>query len=171
MSGSTAPSATVTPASSASKDIVSKRKDSRYRSGRCDDWLKSKNPHSAAVKREAEEDAVMSAGLVAVCRAAQVAVVAARPHPGTALRPDSREEENAADDHAVFEHVEVFEVRPDGRAFENESGHHRVASASAPCAPRRHGLVATASAESSLPLWGARLGNLLLPDEDRGQPD
>jgi bifunctional non-homologous end joining protein LigD len=36
--------------------IVSKRKDSRYRSGRCDDWLKSKNPHSAAVRREAEED-------------------------------------------------------------------------------------------------------------------
>jgi bifunctional non-homologous end joining protein LigD len=36
--------------------IVSKRKDSRYRSGRCDDWLKSKNPDSAAVRREAEED-------------------------------------------------------------------------------------------------------------------
>ena len=36
--------------------IVSKRKDSRYRSGRCDDWLKSKNPDSAAVRREAEEE-------------------------------------------------------------------------------------------------------------------
>ena len=36
--------------------IVSKRKGSRYRSGRCDDWLKSKNPACAAVKREAEED-------------------------------------------------------------------------------------------------------------------
>jgi bifunctional non-homologous end joining protein LigD len=36
--------------------IVSKRKDSRYRSGRSPDWLKSKNPASAAVRREAEED-------------------------------------------------------------------------------------------------------------------
>ena len=36
--------------------IVSKRKGSRYRSGRSDDWLKSKNPECAAVKREAEED-------------------------------------------------------------------------------------------------------------------
>jgi ATP-dependent DNA ligase len=36
--------------------IVSKRKDSRYRSGRSPDWLKSKNPSAPAVKREAEED-------------------------------------------------------------------------------------------------------------------
>lgn len=36
--------------------IVSKRRSSRYRSGRSDDWLKSKNPLSAAVGREAEED-------------------------------------------------------------------------------------------------------------------
>ena len=36
--------------------IVSKRKDSRYRSGRSLDWLKSKNPNAPAVKREAEED-------------------------------------------------------------------------------------------------------------------
>jgi bifunctional non-homologous end joining protein LigD len=36
--------------------IVSKRKDSRYRSGRSPDWLKMKNPACAAVKREAEED-------------------------------------------------------------------------------------------------------------------
>jgi bifunctional non-homologous end joining protein LigD len=36
--------------------IVSKRKDSPYRSGRTPDWLKSKNPASAAVRREAEED-------------------------------------------------------------------------------------------------------------------
>jgi bifunctional non-homologous end joining protein LigD len=36
--------------------IVSKRKDSRYMSGRSQDWLKSKNPESAAVRREAEED-------------------------------------------------------------------------------------------------------------------
>jgi ATP-dependent DNA ligase len=36
--------------------IVSKRKNSRYRSGRSRDWLKTKNPNAPAVKREAEED-------------------------------------------------------------------------------------------------------------------
>ena len=36
--------------------IVSKRKGSPYRSGRCPDWLKSKNPACAAVKRDEEED-------------------------------------------------------------------------------------------------------------------
>jgi bifunctional non-homologous end joining protein LigD len=36
--------------------IVSKRKDSRYRSGRSPQWIKSKNPNAPAVKREAEED-------------------------------------------------------------------------------------------------------------------
>jgi len=36
--------------------IVSKRKSSTYRSGRSPDWLKSKNPASEAVRREAEED-------------------------------------------------------------------------------------------------------------------
>jgi ATP-dependent DNA ligase len=36
--------------------VVSKRKDSTYRSGRSPDWLKMKNPACAAVKREAEED-------------------------------------------------------------------------------------------------------------------
>ena len=36
--------------------IVSKRKDSQYRSGRSPHWLKSKNPNAPAVKREAEED-------------------------------------------------------------------------------------------------------------------
>jgi bifunctional non-homologous end joining protein LigD len=36
--------------------IVSKRKDSAYRSGRSPDWLKMKNPACAAVTREAEED-------------------------------------------------------------------------------------------------------------------
>jgi hypothetical protein len=36
--------------------IVSKRKASRYRSGRSRDWVKSKNPAAPAVKREAEED-------------------------------------------------------------------------------------------------------------------
>ncbi len=35
--------------------IVSKRKVSRYRSGRSRDWVKTKNPACAAVKREAEE--------------------------------------------------------------------------------------------------------------------
>jgi ATP-dependent DNA ligase len=36
--------------------IVSKRKESAYRSGRSPDWLKMKNPEALAVKREAEED-------------------------------------------------------------------------------------------------------------------
>jgi len=36
--------------------IVSKRKDSMYRSGRSPDWLKIKNPACSAVKRQAEED-------------------------------------------------------------------------------------------------------------------
>jgi len=36
--------------------IVSKRKDSAYRSGRSPDWLKVKNPAAPAVKREEEED-------------------------------------------------------------------------------------------------------------------
>jgi ATP-dependent DNA ligase len=35
--------------------VVSKRKDSAYRSGRSPDWLK-KNADAPAVKREAEED-------------------------------------------------------------------------------------------------------------------
>jgi len=34
--------------------IVSKRKDSAYRSGRSPDWIKSKNPNTPAVKREAD---------------------------------------------------------------------------------------------------------------------
>jgi bifunctional non-homologous end joining protein LigD len=36
--------------------IVSKRKESPYRSGRSPDWLKMKNPACTAVTREAEED-------------------------------------------------------------------------------------------------------------------
>jgi ATP-dependent DNA ligase len=36
--------------------IVSKRKDSPYRSGRSPDWLKMKNPDAPAVQREAGED-------------------------------------------------------------------------------------------------------------------
>ena len=36
--------------------IVSKRKDSSYRSGRSLDWLKMKKANAPAVKREAKED-------------------------------------------------------------------------------------------------------------------
>jgi bifunctional non-homologous end joining protein LigD len=36
--------------------VVSKRKDSAYRSGRSPDWLKMKNSDAPAVKREAEEE-------------------------------------------------------------------------------------------------------------------
>jgi hypothetical protein len=36
--------------------IVSKRKDSAYRSGRSPDWLKMKNSGAPAVKREEEEE-------------------------------------------------------------------------------------------------------------------
>jgi bifunctional non-homologous end joining protein LigD len=36
--------------------IVSKHKDSRYHSGRSRHWIKSKNPLSPAVRREAEID-------------------------------------------------------------------------------------------------------------------
>jgi bifunctional non-homologous end joining protein LigD len=36
--------------------IISKRKDSPYRSGRSPDWIKLKNQSAPAVKREAEED-------------------------------------------------------------------------------------------------------------------
>jgi ATP-dependent DNA ligase len=36
--------------------IVSKRKDSAYRSGRSPDWLKMENPEASAVKREEDEE-------------------------------------------------------------------------------------------------------------------
>jgi ATP-dependent DNA ligase len=36
--------------------IVSKRRGSRYVSGRSSDWIKLKNPNSPAVRRESEED-------------------------------------------------------------------------------------------------------------------
>ena len=36
--------------------IVSKRKNSLYRSGRSPDWLKMKNPACEAVRREEEEE-------------------------------------------------------------------------------------------------------------------
>jgi bifunctional non-homologous end joining protein LigD len=43
------------------KGIVSKRKDSPYRSGRSPHWLKMKNPAAPAVKREEKEDCVNAA--------------------------------------------------------------------------------------------------------------
>jgi len=46
--------------------------------------------------------------------------VTARPHPRAALRPDGIEEEDAADDDAILEHVEVILVPADRRAFEDE---------------------------------------------------
>jgi bifunctional non-homologous end joining protein LigD len=36
--------------------IVSKRRDSPYRSGRSPDWVKMKKSNAPAVRREAEED-------------------------------------------------------------------------------------------------------------------
>jgi ATP-dependent DNA ligase len=36
--------------------LLSKRKDSPYRSGRSADWLKMKNPNAPAVKQEEEAD-------------------------------------------------------------------------------------------------------------------
>jgi ATP-dependent DNA ligase len=39
--------------------IVSKRKDSAYRSGRSPDWLKMKNADAPAVKREEEEASML----------------------------------------------------------------------------------------------------------------
>jgi ATP-dependent DNA ligase len=38
--------------------IISKRKDSPYRSGRSLDWIQLKNPKALAVKREAERTGV-----------------------------------------------------------------------------------------------------------------
>jgi len=46
----------ITPHVVALEGIVSKRKDSAYRSGRSPGWLKMKNPAAPAVKWEAEED-------------------------------------------------------------------------------------------------------------------
>src|SRR5262245_15720138 len=71
------------------------------------------------------------AGLcIAVRRAADMTVVAARPHPGVVFWRD-RHLENATDDLAVFEHVEVVLVPADRRAFEDQLGRHRAASISA----------------------------------------
>jgi bifunctional non-homologous end joining protein LigD len=43
--------------------IVSKRKDSRYRSGRSPDWLRSKNPSAPAVKRESYRQILVTEGI------------------------------------------------------------------------------------------------------------
>src|SRR5262245_21358816 len=68
-----------TPARLGLEGIVSKRKDSMYRSGHSPDWLKMKNPEAAAVKREAEE-----AGPVAGCYGLARRRPAAGPAPATA---------------------------------------------------------------------------------------
>jgi hypothetical protein len=54
-----------------------------------------------------------------VCGAFDVAAVAACRHPLTILRCATRQEDAAYND-AIFEHVIVFEVRPDWRAFEDD---------------------------------------------------
>jgi ATP-dependent DNA ligase len=46
----------LTPRKMGLEGIVSKWRDSCYRSGRSPDWINSKNPNAPAVKREAEED-------------------------------------------------------------------------------------------------------------------
>jgi ATP-dependent DNA ligase len=45
-----------TPAALGCEGIVSKRRGSRYHSGRSAYWLKTKNPDAPAVTRLAEED-------------------------------------------------------------------------------------------------------------------
>src|SRR5262245_35215500 len=62
--------------------------------------------------------------------AAYVAVVAAGPHPMTVLGRN-RHFEDATDDLAVFEHVDVL-IPADGRAFEDQPGHRRYPSSSSP---------------------------------------
>jgi ATP-dependent DNA ligase len=52
----TLPAGFIAPCKMGLEGIVSKRKESAYRSGRSPDWLKMKNPSAAAVTREVEED-------------------------------------------------------------------------------------------------------------------
>ena len=66
--------------------------------------------------------------LVAVGRAAYLAVVAARPHRG-AIRRCNRHLEDAADDHAILQHVVVVLVPADRRALENELARRRCLGA------------------------------------------
>src|SRR5437764_4112328 len=75
--------------------IVSKRKDSPYRSGRSRHWVKSKNPTAPAVKREAEEDWGKRNGdklsLLAAVLLDQLAnVIAALPVASSAFVPSGR---------------------------------------------------------------------------------
>jgi hypothetical protein len=67
--------------------------------------------------------------LIAVRRALDLAIVAGHPHPGAALRPNGIEEEDAADNYAVFEHVEVVVIPADRRAFEDQRRHGRFSDA------------------------------------------
>src|SRR5262245_62134190 len=60
--------------------------------------------------------------LVAVRRAAYLAVVAARPHPWLILRRDW-DLKDASYDHAVFEHVVVVLVPANWRALQDQWGH------------------------------------------------
>src|SRR5262245_42014909 len=53
------------------------------------------------------------------------------PHPMTVLGRN-RHFEDATDDLAVFEHVEVVLIPADGRAFEDQPGHRRYPSSSSP---------------------------------------
>jgi hypothetical protein len=66
--------------------------------------------------------------LVVVRRAAYLAVVTARLHPGAILWC-GRRYEDAPDDGAVFKHAVIFEVRADRPAFEDQVGHRRGAAA------------------------------------------
>jgi len=59
--------------------IVSKRKDSTYRSGRSSDWLKMKNPACAAARREAAEEL---GGVADALRSASISGGRAEPRIG-----------------------------------------------------------------------------------------
>src|SRR5262245_7708627 len=62
-------------------------------------------------------------GLIPVRRAAQIAVMHARPYPRLALRRELHLE-YPSDHHAVLEHVLVLQVIAEGGAFEDQRGHH-----------------------------------------------
>jgi len=62
-------------------------------------------------------------GLIPVRRAAQVAVMPARPYPRLALRRELHLEYPPGH-HAVVEHVLVLQVIAEGGAFEDQRGHH-----------------------------------------------
>jgi hypothetical protein len=56
--------------------------------------------------------------------------VAARPHPGPALRRDRFEEENAADHDAIFEHGIIFRVVANRPALEDQRRHRSLPQSS-----------------------------------------